>query len=173
MPKTDTFFIRKTLDAENDNSYQQTSIDLGSYVNALEKSVLRVKSIQVAYTDNTGRSSTISANKTGVSQFQLVTQSQTDIVLPSNSSVIASGRIAAVNTHATAEIGGIISHDLDVGPTTFGTDGYLVAVDEIFLGGSTNTSFTGDVYISVVLECQVETLTQSKAMALALSQQGA
>ena len=49
MAKTDTFFIRADLDAGNTNAYAETAIDLGTYVNALEKSVLRIKSVQVAH----------------------------------------------------------------------------------------------------------------------------
>ena len=41
----------------------------------------------------------------------------------------------------------------------------------MYLGGSASTDFAGDVYITVVIECTVETLSQSAAMALALSQQ--
>jgi hypothetical protein len=173
MPKTDTFFIRATKDLGNTNAYHEKSIDLGSYVNALEKSVLRIKSVQVAYTDNTGRSNEIAASSNAVAQFQLLTQSQDDIILPSNSSVVASGRVSVCNRTAAQAIGGQVFHDLDIGPHTFGTEGYLVAVDEIYLGGAASSAFVGDVYCSIILECQVETLTQSKAMALALSQQGA
>ena len=53
------------------------------------------------------------------------------------------------------------------------TNGYLVAVDSIFLGGQASSQWTEDVYISITLECTVETMTQASAMALALSQQGA
>lgn len=176
MAKTDTFFIRETKDLGNTNTYHEKSIDLGTYVNALEKSVLRIKSVQVAYTDSTGRSNTIAADGSAVAQFQLMTRSQTDIVLPSDPATIASGRISAVNrfaTPTTGRIGGYVSHDFDVGPNVFGSDGYLVAVDTVYLGGAASTDFLGDVYCSITLECQVETLTTSKAMALALSQQGA
>ena len=51
------------------------------------------------------------------------------------------------------------------------TNGYLIAVEQIYLSGQATTSFTGNVYVSIVMECTVETMTQSAAMALALSQQ--
>lgn len=168
--QTSTFFIRATKDVGNTNTYHEKSIDLGAYVNALDKSILKIKSVEVAYTDNTGRSNIVTANTNGIAQYQLCTQSQDDIVLPSDRSVISSGRINAVNPHAGAQAGGIISHDLDVGPHQW-ADGFLVGVDTIFLGGSANTDFVGDVYVSIILECEVVTMTQSRAMALALSQQ--
>jgi hypothetical protein len=51
------------------------------------------------------------------------------------------------------------------------TNGYLVAVDSIFLGGSSSTNWVDDVYITITMECTVETMSQAAAMALALSQQ--
>ena len=50
-------------------------------------------------------------------------------------------------------------------------DGYLVAVDAIYLGGAASSGFAGDVYCSVTMECTVETMNTAAAMALALSQQ--
>jgi hypothetical protein len=50
-------------------------------------------------------------------------------------------------------------------------EGYIVGTDSIFLGGSASTDFAGDVYCSVVLECEVASMSSEKAMALALSQQ--
>ena len=168
--QTATFFIRATKDVGNTNAYHEKSIDLGAYVNALDKSILKIKSVEVAYSDNTGASNTVAANSTGVAQYQLTTQSQTALVLASDRSVISTGRISAVNTHPASSIGGINTHDLDVGPHGW-SDGFLVGVDTIFLGGSASTAFSGDVYISIILECEVVTMTQSRAMALALSQQ--
>jgi len=51
------------------------------------------------------------------------------------------------------------------------TNGYVVATENIYLGGEATAGFSGDVYITAVLECTVEKMTQSAAMALALSQQ--
>ncbi|GAG63467.1 unnamed protein product, partial [marine sediment metagenome] len=51
------------------------------------------------------------------------------------------------------------------------TNGYLVAVDQIFLGGQASEKWLGDVVVSITMECTVETMTQAAAMALALSQQ--
>jgi hypothetical protein len=51
------------------------------------------------------------------------------------------------------------------------TNGYLVGVEQIYLLGAASTGFGDDVFVSVVLECTVETMTSNAAMALALSQQ--
>jgi hypothetical protein len=62
----------------------------------------------------------------------------------------------------------LINDQLDVGPQDF-TDGYLIAVEQMYLGVDQRSTVTAQV--SVVLECTVETMTQAAAMALALSQQ--
>jgi hypothetical protein len=50
------------------------------------------------------------------------------------------------------------------------TNGYLIGVEQIYLGGQA-VNFSTPLDIEIVMECTVETLSQSAAMALALSQQ--
>jgi hypothetical protein len=170
MAKTDSFFIRKTVNIGRTNAYAEDSIDLGAYVDALGKSVLRIHNCQVTYSDNTGRSSEIAPNDGAVAQFQLVTQSQTDIVLPSDKSLISSGRIHMYQSGPSPDLAWNVSEGNDINLQEW-TNGFLVGVEQIYLGGSANTAFEGNVYVTVVLECTVETLSSAAAMALALSQQ--
>jgi len=172
MARSDSFFLRQTLNAENTGVYQQTPLDLGAYVDALGKSVLRIHNIAVSYTEADGTTVTLGANDGGAAQFQLLTQSQTGMVLPSNRAIVSTGTLIADNNAASAGPPQYVSHDLDVAPQHW-TQGYLVAVDSMFLGGRADSAFTTDVYISVTMECTVETMTQAAAMALSLSQQGA
>ncbi len=165
MGKTDSFFIRKTVDIDNTNAFKQGAIDLGAYVDALGKSVLRIHNVAVTFSDATGRSNTVTAE--AAAQFQLTTQSQGDIVLPSDKSVIASGKI---NVDGAGGVATYVSQDYDVLPQHW-RNGYLVGVEQIYLGGAASTGFAGDVYVSLVMECTVETMTSASAMALALSQQ--
>ena len=172
VKKSDSFFIRQTLDANNTGIFQQTELDLGAYVDALGKSVLRIHNIAVTFSEQDGTPVTLGANDGGAAQYQLTTQSQADIVLSSNRSVIASGMLFAKNDVGAAGPPSIASHDADVLPQMW-TNGYLVAVDSIYLGGRADSAFTTDVYCSITLECTVETMSEASAMALALSQQGA
>ena len=165
MAKSDSFFIRKSLNIDNDNGPEQTSIDLGAYVDALGKSVLRIHNIAVTFSDSTGRSNTVTGP--AAAQYQLTTQSQTDIILPSDKSVIASGR---VHVDGAGGVASYVSHDMDVAPQHW-TNGYLVGVEQIYVLGAASAGFQDDVYVSLVLECTVETMTSNAAMALALSQQ--
>ena len=170
--KSDSFFIRQTLNLDNAGTFQQTPLDLGAYVDALGKSVLRVHNIAVTFSDSTGNAIQVAAaSDSAAAQFQLTTQSQGDTVLTSNRSIVASGIVYAVNTFSTDEFPQL-SHDMDVLPQMW-TNGYLVAVDTIYLGGEASTGWAEDVYASITLECTVETMSEAAAMALALSQQGA
>lgn len=169
--KTDSFFIRASLNVEDDSTYRETSIDLGAYVDALGKSVLRIHNIAVAFTDSGGTALQVDASvDSAAAQFQLVTQSQADTVLPSDKSVIASGIIYAQNAISSNEFP-LLSHDMDQLPQLW-TNGYLVAVDTMFLGGEASTGWVEtDIYVSITCECTVEKMDERAAMALALSQQ--
>jgi hypothetical protein len=166
----ETFFIRKSLNVENTNAFQQTTIDLGAYVDALNKSVLRVHNVQVTYSDAFGTSSTITGNEVGVAQWQLCTQTQDSIIRPDDKSLVSSGRIHMFNDQGTDKLASVVTDVNDVNLQHW-TNGYLVATEALYLGGSATTTFVGNVYVTIILECSVETMSQAKAMALALSQQ--
>ena len=92
----ESFFIRQTLNIGNTNTFTERAVDLGSYVDALNQSILKVHRVDVAFTDSTGRSLSMAAADTAaVAQFQLTTQTQSDIVLPSDRSMVAAGKIEA------------------------------------------------------------------------------
>jgi hypothetical protein len=163
MARTDSFFIRATVPTDGQN-FSQSAIDLGSYVDALGKSVLRIHNISVQYGTPLESYAGAIDTSTGV-YFQLTTQQQTQSVDISNRSVIASGSLAIATGTAIVEM---MDSSLDVGPQDW-TDGYLVAVEQLYLG--VQQSFNHLNSVSIVLECTVETMTQAAAMALALSQQ--
>ena len=170
MPKSDSFFIRHTLNLQDDATYREDPIDLGAYVDALGKSVLRIHNIAVAFTDPTGTSCTVDAGASAAAQFQLATQSQTDTVLPSNKAIIASGMVNAVNQESGNGVASVVSDQFDNLPQLW-TNGYLVAVDTMYLGGEADAGWNEDMHVSITCECTVETMNQASAMALALSQQ--
>lgn len=171
MAKSDSFFIRQTVSIGMDNTFRWDSIDLGAYVDALGKSVLRIHNIAVAFTDDSGRSPELDgSDAAAAAQFQLTTQEQSDIVVASNKSVIASGMINCARVKSGAGVADSTSESYDNLPQLW-TNGYLVAVDTIYLGGAATSTFNENVSVTVTLECTVETMSQAAAMALALSQQ--
>ena len=175
MAKSDSFFIRADLNcggstATGFGTYFENPIDLGAYVDALGKSVLRIHNIAVAFTDANGTSAEITGAEEVAAQFQLLTQSQSDTVLPSNKAVIASGTVNASRTNSGNGLAARVFDQFDNLPQLW-SNGYLVAVDTIYLGGEASEYWEGDVYCSITMECTVETMSQAAAMALALSQQ--
>lgn len=170
MARSDSFFIRAQVNAGNTNVFNQVAIDLGAYVDALGKSVLRIHNIAPSFTDSTGKSADLVADDSAAAQFQLTTQTQTTMVTGLDKSMISSGMINAVNQESGVSIASVVSESFDNAPQLW-TNGYLIAVDTIYLGGQASTGFNEDVYVTLVMECTVETMTQAAAMALALSQQ--
>ena len=165
MAKTDSFFVRARVATDSGN-FVQTSIDLGAYVDALGKSVLRIHNIAVQYGDPPVVYPAGATNANATVAFQLTTQSQSAMIDATDKSLISSGSLAMSQDATGAYV--TVTDNLDVAPQHW-TNGYLVGVEQIYLGVD-QTSDRIDA-VSIVLECTVETLSQSAAMALALSQQ--
>jgi len=164
MVRSDSFFIRATVETDGVN-YAQTSIDLGSFVDALGKTVLRIHNTSVQF-QSAGTILTVPAANQTKTDFQLTTQSQGSLVGSGNRSTISSGSL-----FVGGDAGGIatvVSESLDIAPQQW-TGGYLVAVESIFLGVDQTADMVDEV--TIVLECTVETMTAAASMALALSQQ--
>jgi len=172
MPRSDSFFIRASVTPDDLDTFTTTSIDLGSYVDALGKSVLRIHNVTASITSDTGIAPNMDANTADYCAWQLTTQDQLSMVLPSNRAVVSSGTIWARNPDASANPPAT-AYEADMLPQEW-TNGYLVAVESLQLGSQAGTGWaaTSNLTVSIVLECTVETMTQAAAMALALSQQG-
>ena len=167
MAKSDSFFIRASVTG-NGTTYAETSVDLGAFVDALGKSVLRIHNVQARIIDENQLSTPSKDNTNYFAGFQLTTQTQTALVSFTERSLIAAGTLTV--GEANGSITGVVETN-DLMPQAF-QNGYLVAVDTIFLGIDQNiASDLGEVEAQLILECTVETLSQSAAMALALSQQ--
>ena len=167
MAKSDSFFIRASVPT-NGTTYSQVAVDLGAYVDALGKSVLRIHNLEVQYGSGSDVVTPPTAGNSNTTSFQLTTQSQTDIVGMDDKSVVATGKIQC-NVYAAP--GPLLFVDfLDVAPQSW-TNGYLVGVEQMYLATDSVGGDLGIDSINIVMECTVETLSQSAAMALALSQQ--
>ena len=169
MAKSDSFFVRKTLNLTADNVYREAEIDLGFAIDALGKSVARIHNVAVTFADDNGRALEVSAQTSAAAQFQLTTQSQVSIVTPSDKALISSGKVYGYNQLASVNYP-IISHDADVLPQEW-RNGYLVAVESLYLGAQASSTWTTDLTVSIVIEMTSETMSQAASMALALSQQ--
>jgi hypothetical protein len=173
---TDSFFIRATVTPDDTGTFVQSTVDLGSYVDALGKSVLRIHNIEFEWAQATdgaipNGAPKLDATSAADAVWQLTTQTQTGLIPLSNRSVVGKGQIWALNLNAASAAPGNVHND-SVAPQHF-TDGYLVAVESLFLGAQATSGWAAgsNLTCNMVLECTVETLSQSAAMALALSQQ--
>ena len=139
----------------------------------LQKSIMKLHNIEWRVDDASEPARTIdlAANTAVRITYQLTTQSQTAIVDLADKAVIASGSMFISNNTGTANVLSFISDDHDVGPQDW-RNGYLVGVETLYLGVDQSAiPASGDTTISFVAECTMETLTQSAAVSLALSQQ--
>lgn len=167
MARSDSFFIRASVSG-NATTYNETSVDLGAFVDALGKSILRVHNIQARIVDVDNLSTPSKDNTNYFAGFQLCTQSQTGLVGFTERALIAAGTLTVGETNGAITA---MTETNDLMPQDF-TNGYLIAVDSIFLGVDQNiASDLGEIKAELIMECTVETLSQSAAMALALSQQ--
>lgn len=171
MAKTDSFFIRKSITLTG-ATYVENEIDLGAYVDALGKAVLRVHNIAVQYSDPQGATPDMTSQTNAAADFQLSTQAQSDMVISGdNKAIVSSGRIVAYNEDASAGVPTQVFQDLDIAPQQW-TKGYLIGVDTMYLGGRrTAAGWSENVVVSLIMECTSETLSKEAALALALSQQ--
>jgi len=172
MAKSDSFFIRASVTPDDSDTFVSTSIDLGSYVDALGKSVLRIHNVSASITTDTGLAPLMDAGVAGSCSWQLTTQDQGSMVLPSNRAVVSSGSLWAFNADGVSAVPAT-AYEADMLPQEW-TNGYLIAVESLQLAAraTANWAASANLTVSVVLECTVETMTQASAMALALSQQG-
>ncbi len=173
MAKSDSFFIRAIVQT-NGTTYEQSEIDLGSYVNlgVSKSTLLRIHNVAVQVMDET-LANPISATAATKISHQLTTQSQAGLVTADDKSLVASGSLSLYNTEvASGSFGtGTVEETFDIAPQAW-TNGYLIGVDSLFLGADLNVAIaSGNVKIAYVMECTLENATQSNSVALALSQQ--
>jgi hypothetical protein len=179
MAKSDSFFIRAGV-TTNAGTYAQTEIDLGSFVNlgVSKSTLLRIHNISVQYADSDDVGDRISDAAGNMIGFQLTTQTQSDLVYATDKSLVSSGSLQLYNGQiaedgsAAADFAtAFVTQDMDLAPQNW-TNGYLVGVDSMFLGTKAAGAFdSGNIVVSIVLECTLESATQSNSVALALSQQ--
>lgn len=179
--KPETFFIRGTVSPDDDATFFQSTIDLGSYVNVGDKKavIMRIHNIEgewAAGSDATGASfpngfPLMDANTLAGCTWQMTTQTQTGLVPLTDRACIAKGMLWARNPDSSAGVPSQVYSDSHL-PQAY-SSGYLVATDNIFLGAIAGSGWaeTTNLTFNVQLEVSLESVTQSNAVSLALSQQ--
>lgn len=171
MAAKSPFIIRGKVQHGTAAGFAENTIDLGAFVDALGKSVLRVHSIQVAHQDDSNPEKGPVSSGSGVTLnlgYQLTTQSQTDMIQTSDKSVIASGNTVTPKVASSAIIYGVFETN-NINPTMW-SQGYLIATETLYLSTQTDNTASVAFTTNVILECSVEKLDERAAMSLALSQ---
>jgi hypothetical protein len=172
MAKSDSFFIRAKVTVTG-VTYNQTEIDLGSFVNlgVSKSTLLRVHNIQAQYLDNSDKSAMIYYDggiPGGMIRWQLATQTQAELIGADDKSFISGGAYAQASTTGNLVQTADETADMNIHDWT---QGYLVGVESLFLGADSSATWdSGAIDIIVVLECTLEAATQSSALSLSLSQ---
>jgi len=170
--QTDSFFIRGRVNGGSTAVQGITTIDLGAYVDALGQSVLRIHKISVEYADLLGGTLTIAGNEAASVRMALTTAYPSATLtspLLSDNSTICTGHLIAFNDQAGTAIPSASDDDFGEMDQAW-RNGYLVAVDNIYLSANASTAWAEAVYVGICLECTVERLDERSAIALALSQ---
>jgi len=165
MAKSDSFFIRASVTTSG-TTYVQSEIDLGSYVNlgVSKSTIMRIHNVAVSYFDANLPAGPILKDADAKISWQLTTQSQSELIFPTDKSMASSGSLV-IKTGVTP------SQDYDIAPQDW-TNGYLIGVDSLFMGADLSAVLdSGDVTIALVMEVTLENATQANSVALALSQQ--
>ena len=165
------FIIRGSVQHGTAAGFAEDTIDLGAFVDALGKSVLRIHSIQVSHQEQAQPEKgpiSDTDGKTLSLGYQLTTQSQTAMIQMSDKSVIASGNTVIPKFSSSAIMVGIFDTS-NLNPTTLHV-GYLIATETLYLSVDTDVTVDDAFQTNVILECTVEKLDERAAMSLALSQ---
>ena len=175
--------LRGQVIAAADETRVEAEIDLGSYVNlGISKgTALRVHSVQIQYCDATGLVPLIdaSAGTGGQTRGTFACAAITTARVPASFSaaempqlnqdyVMFSGNVSGVNPNNDNDQG-ILTDAMDVAPQHL-ENGYLLAVDQLYLYGVADDAWNESIYINVLLECSLEKITQATAVSLSLSQ---
>lgn len=182
MPaKPETFFIRGTVSPDDDATYTETTIDLGSYVNVGDKKavIMRIHNVEgewAAGPASTGATTPngfpyMDADQGSGAVWQISTQTQTGLIALTDRSCVAKGQLWARNPDSDSLPPTQVYSDSHL-PQHY-SEGYLVATDNLFLGAYAGTGWaeTSDLTFNVQIEVSLEAVTQANAVSLALSQQ--
>jgi hypothetical protein len=184
MAKSDNFYIRAQVITDvATEERQETEIDLGAYVNLglKQSTLLRVHSVQQQICDQTGLVPLIDgAASAGISRYAfcntaITTKRYIDTAdaksMPqlNDDATMYSAAVTGENANPDDD-NGLYSHDVDYAPQHM-VGGYLVGVDTLYLYAAADDAFAETVVVNVILECSLESATQSNAVSLALSQQ--
>jgi len=163
--------LRKEQDTAAASAFSSSSIDVSSFVNVLEGELLRVKQAWFSWTSDNGGpvlGADVGTSK-GCSATAIVTTEQVDSIKGFTATSLAARNQLYAHSDSNTDID-MITNETSVNPVDF-DDGYLVATDAIHLGVSESAdAFAARIRCSVMLECEIVTLSLTDAQAVLVSQ---
>jgi|TARA_R110002096_G_scaffold2518_1_gene12847 hypothetical protein len=165
----DSFFVRGLNQVFTSSAVGQVEIDLGAFVNASDGTIVRIHNVAFQFPNP---DVTPAASQTDWTRVALSTQSGSTVADMADKSYIA-GAICLYSSGDGANEYTTITDRVDASPDIF-TNGYLVAVDSLYLqvqNTNSGTALIAATDVSCLIEMSVEKMTKGSAMALALSQQ--
>ena len=172
MAKSDSFFIRGSIAAATSNRYEESEVDLGSFVNlgVSKSTLLRIHNIQWAIqgTNDPEKQPTAGASGGDLNiALALSTQTGSDTPFLHEKSVIS-----LENYFCVKDGSDVIYRDTTSTATPqYWSKGYLVGVDTLYASSKQDQDSAAAWTASFVMECTLENATQASSTALALSQQ--
>ena len=173
--KTGTFFLRQNV-TMNSTTFNESSLDISSFVNPLQGEVLRIKQTWTAWTEGSQPITGDAVHATGAAGGascggQVTTASRTGLIALTNNDLVTKSTLYA-HVDATANID-YMKQQEGLNPVEF-DDGYMVATDTLYFGINSNDTDTwaknSVIMYSVMLECEVVKLSLSDAQAFLVIQ---
>ena len=162
--KTAPFWLTAQVDLTANDTYTQTTIPLGSYIDVASKQAVAIISVDY-FVQNTATNSRKIGSDSFV-DFQLTDINRNALVVGDDTALISSGALAYDNTPPS------FTNANDLYPDSFGTlnEARMVVNDDIFFGAQSDSAGGTNPQTAIVrIQAQVVKLTEKDFMALALT----
>tara|TARA_Y100000361_G_scaffold152739_1_gene172904 strand:- start:1105 stop:1617 length:513 start_codon:yes stop_codon:yes gene_type:complete len=161
--KTSPFWLTAQVDLTANDTYTQTTIPLGSYIDVASKQAVAIISVDY-FAQNTASNSRKLAVDSFV-DFQLTDINRNALVVGDDTALISSGALAYDNAPPS------FTNSNDLYPDSFGTlsEARMVVNDDIFFGAQSDSAASQNQTAIVRIQAQVVKLTEKDFMALALT----
>ena len=161
--KTAPFWLAAQVDLTANDTYTQTTIPLGSYIDVASKQAVAI--LQVDYFAQRTSTNSRKLDADNFVDFQLTDINRNALVVGDDTALISSGALAYDNTPPS------FTNANDLYPDSFGTlnEARMVVNDDVFFGAQSDNCNPTNITAIVRIQAQVVRLTEKDFMALALT----
>ena len=161
--KTAPFYITASVNITANNTYTQTTIPLGSYIDVAAKQAVAILEVDYIAQLTSNFSRQLAADAT--INYQLTDINRGDLVTASDTALISSGALAFDLSPPS------FTNQNDMFPDSFGSlsEARMVVNDDVFFGAESDSAASGATTATVRIKAQVVKLSEKDFMALALT----